>query len=348
MKKHLITVLTLLAIPWHFALSQHLDFEVRYQLTTHTMYKVNEADISKLLPQDTIKLLSETKSEQVHEQFFDDGSTRIESNISYPTGLLEDWIDPIDRVVTTDDKVEAYIHNALVYSDTIDNSTEHTHPSNFAAFYLATNNWQLPLTDQEITEYELSGYEIIENSPNQLCITNPTLVLRYDKNNWSETYIELDLNGNEVFRKLTMYAQDEDGYLMYDFIQTTSIDTRTEPCIEKIVYEDYNNIERIYHNPTCAPTADNGYTHSTTASSANEAITVHQIEGTNTVYLSLPPDIPEVVTGVVKDIYGGIVIEHIMIHANEPYVDLGQLPTGVYHFGILDHNLISGKFLYQP
>ncbi len=341
-------MLTLLAIPWHSAFSQHLDFEVRYQLTTHTTYKVNEADVSKLLPQDTIKLLPHATSELVHEQFFDDGTSRTESTISYPISLLEDWIEPIDKVVSTNNKVEAYANNELLYRDSIHEPIELTPTETFAPFYLATNNWQLPIDAQMVSQFELSGMEIIENTPQTLCIMNPSLMLRYDKENLSETYIELDDNGTEIFRKITLYTPDSEGFLLYDLIQTSSIDTRTQPCIEKIVYEDYNNIERIFHNPKCAPTLSNGHLSSTIETAENYGVHVHQIEGTNTVYLNLPIAIPETITGVVKDIYGGVVIENIVINTTDPYVDLGQLPTGVYHFGVKDVNIIPGKFLYQP
>ncbi|MFT5725462.1 MAG: hypothetical protein ACI9JN_002587 [Bacteroidia bacterium] len=36
MKKHFITGLALLAIPWHLASSQILDFEVSFDLLTYT------------------------------------------------------------------------------------------------------------------------------------------------------------------------------------------------------------------------------------------------------------------------------------------------------------------------
>lgn len=348
MKKHVITVLTLLAIPWHLAYSQALDFEVHYGLTTHTTYKVKEADLHLLLPQDTIKLMPESKKELIHEQFFNDGSTRIEANLSYPNGLLEDWIEPIDKLVTTNDKIEAYKDNKLLYTEAIDQPTAYDPPETFAPYYLATNNWQLPLTKEDEAQYQLAGYVIEDNTMQVLSLRNSTMLLRYDKQNLSETLIKFDESGSEIFRKLTFYEPDKDGYLLYDLIVTTSIDIRTQPCIEKITYEIYDNVIRTFHNPACAPTMENGFVSSKIEPISAYSIAANQIHGTNTIYLTIPSDISGLVFGEVKDLYGGIVIENIEIDTSYPYIDLGELPTGVYHFALKQLSIAPCKFLFQP
>ena len=348
MKKNMITVLTLLAIPWNLAKSQHLDFEVSYELSTHTTYKVQESDLPLLLPQDTIKLIPESRKERIREQFFDDGTSRTESVISYPIQLLEEWIEPVDSIITTESRIDAFNNGELLYTEDLNSSIEYEPTESFAPFYLATNNWQLPLDDNSINDFLSNGYDIIENTATKLSIMDEQSVLDYDKNNLSETFTKLDNDGNEVSRKIVFYTPDESGYLLYDLIVTTTIDTRTHPCIEKTTYQDYTNIERVFHNPTCAPTVSNGYTSSQVLSIQDAMLTASQIEGTNTIYISLPPDLPNFLTGVVKDTYGGVVIDAIIIDTSAPYIDLGQLPTGVYHLSIMDYPTMPCKFLFKP
>lgn len=348
MKKHIIAVLSFLVIAWHISIAQQLDFEVQYHLSTVTTYEVSEADISSLLPQDTIKLLPEHQAELVHEQFFEDGSFTIESHISYPMGLLESWIKPIDKVVTTSDRITTYINDSVVYEEDVTPTTEAEPNESFAPFYLATNNWQLPLSTVDVAEYQQSGFDILENTSTRLSIKNGEVALVYDKSNWSETLIQFDEYDNEISRKATFYTPNNEGYLVYDVILTRSIDARTTPCLIKTTYEKYTDITRIFHNPQCAPSLENGFSSARMDTLLLNRINVYQIEGTNSLLVNYPTTLPDHLVGEIKDLYGNVVVDNLPLVKDDPYVSVGQLPTGVYHFSLKNQPIIPCKFLFQP
>ncbi|MFT5725463.1 MAG: hypothetical protein ACI9JN_002588 [Bacteroidia bacterium] len=288
------------------------------------------------------------KEEHTSLKFYSNGTTYSETSINYPNGLLEAWIEPIDKVIKTNEKIEAYLGGELLYTeDLVVDVEELVLPQTFAPYYLSTNNWNLPLSASDIIDLDLSGYSVPINTSSKLMITSEFETLSYDKFQWTEEYIQSNETGDQVSRKLILYKPDAHGYLLYDLIVQWTLDSRTTPCVEKVTYQNYSNVKRIFHNPICAPTKDNGHEFGHLPLNAVRTISANQIEGTHFIYIEFPDDVPEKVWINVKDLFGGVIQENIEINTSNPYLDLGELPTGVFNLSILNQNIQPCKFLYQ-
>jgi hypothetical protein len=348
--KRLILIFQMgIMMPYQFASAQPIDFEVTYDLQTYTTYAVNETERRHLLPQDTLKLLPELKTEHITEQFYADGSSNSEALIAYPEGLLETWIELIDRVVHTGSQLKAFSKGTLKYEEDIEiDPSTLIAPHSFAPYYLATNNWQLPLTTGAITELETQGFSVKLNTVHALTFEDKEFTVIYDKSDWSETRITWDDVGNELERKTTFYKANEDGYLLFDLIITATIEHRTQPCIEKVTYLQYTNISRTFHNSLCAPSLENGYVDARLELPQLLQMSANQLQGTDHLSITFPNAMPPIVHATIKDLYGGIIMENIVIPTDDPFIKLGELPTGVYHLTLVDFNNLNCKFLFQP
>ncbi|MFT5513165.1 MAG: hypothetical protein ACI8SE_001566, partial [Bacteroidia bacterium] len=77
-------------------------------------------------------------------------------------------------------------------------------------------------------------------------------------------------------------------------------------------------------------------------------LSVHQIEGTNHIYIDIPDVGLPIASGTIKDMYGITVMDLIDFAVLDPYIDLGELPTGLYSIQINVPNLLPCKFLFKP
>jgi len=330
-------------------IAQQLDFEVSYTLDTYTEFSVDDAVADQLLPQDTIKLLPVASKELMTEKFYDDGSSTTEVHISRPIKPLESWLTDIDRIAVHDDKMEVYSAGALAFEEILPmEETTRTPPIEFAAYYLATNNWQLPLPPDEVIQYTDNGFDVVQNTPNVLEIVCDSLSLKYNKSNWTETLVKFYLAGDESFRQIVAYEPNEAGYLLYNYVITWSVDRRLQPCIQKIVYQTYSNIHRIFHNPLCAPIEENGYAHAKVHTLKKLHVPVYQLEGTNTIFVDTELLDIEAVGVIIKDIYGVTVIDNLILEKDWPYLTLGELPTGVYSVHLDLPYTSPSKFIFKP
>ncbi len=168
------------------------------------------------------------------------------------------------------------------------------------------------------------------------------------KSDWTETHIKLDKNGNEYFRQVVRYTPNSDGFLLYKDIVTWTIDARTEPCIQKIVYAQYDDIQRIYHKEHLYPSPENGYVTAQITKGNFESVTVAQIAGTNHIFIDFVAPNLNTVNMEIKDLYGITVLDKSPIDVNAPYVDLGELPTGVYSLHLDIPNTQPCKFIFKP
>mgnify|MGYP000852605736 FL=1 len=349
MTKPTISCLTLLLFHVQFLYAQILEFEVSYDLTMHTAYQVDKEDRSRLLPQDTIKLQPTFKSEHITEHFYDNGQSTTTVQIHEPTPRLEHWLTPIDRVKVTENNIEVYHNEQLLYEETdMVDEPAITLPSEFASYYLATNNWSLPLTPDQENQYIDNGYSIHKNTSTTLQIGCDSMLLFYDKSNWTETQIKLNAAGVEYYRQIVSYVPNSEGFLLYKDIVTWTLDSRTDPCIQKVVYLRYDNIERIYHNQQLSPSLENGHMLARVPSQSIQSYTVTQVEGTNHVYVDFVSPNLRTVQMAIKDLYGIKVIDNISMDTSSPYIDLGELPTGVYSLHLDFPNSLPCKFIFRP
>ncbi len=69
----------------------------------------------------------------------------------------------------------------MYVEDELENESALTPPVEFAAYYLATNNWALPITDSEKAQYTANGYVINKNTRFELIIGCDSMLLLYNQ-----------------------------------------------------------------------------------------------------------------------------------------------------------------------
>lgn len=337
----------------YFCLShaQELQFEAKYQTQVRTNYYVDESQRQNLLPQDSIRLIPEYVETTVVESFYDDNTSKTVIDYSYPFGLLEEWITPVTKTITTGSSQQVFIGDSS-YSETVEQLSQlETIPlEEFAPFYLGTNNWRLPLEALELDALHLNGYDIVENSIHRLEVKNDSLSMVYDKSQWLEVKTKFYPDGMEKSREMSFYKVNDLGNLVLDIVINRRTDRHTDPCIVKETITQYKNIQRNYVDLQLAPTAENGFVDAfVTDSFRRQEIFAMQIPNTNTVEVYLPLSYAQgQIPCRITDIYGLTVRDELMIDVENPIFHFENTSTGVYNLIPLDDSLIPCKFVYQP
>lgn len=327
--------------------AQHPVVQIDYEVEKSTTFYVDDEHVDELSDYDKIAFMPTAVNEVHSETIFDNGDVRVETNLAYPFGSVEDWQTLPSKMIIHQDVREIYVDDTLFASYAIPSETETIPAEEFAPLYLGTAQWQLPMPDEAVQDYLDEGWTISINNEEVLYYYNSTESFLYNAAEMVEQHTLFDEQTGKALSTETIgYTVDENGYFVYDFKLERYLKTHREPCYEKVVFTNYKNIHKDYLEPAFAPSPENGYVYEQNTDESYPQISAQQIGTSHAIEVFFDEEVPHEIVVDVKDLYGHVVIPDLHLSRENNVFSAESIGTGVYNITVTSDLIQSTKFTY--
>ena len=321
--------------------------QIHYEVEKTTTFQLDDENHQVLSDYDKIVLMPTAVNEIHSEVIYDNGDMFTEIIPSFPLDAKQSWQISPSRIVINQNVREIYVADTLFESYTIPPRIDPIPAEEYAPLYLGTAQWELPMPDSVVQEYENEGYIISINTDSVLFYENASEGHLYNAVEMVEQHIIYDsISGDALSSELTGYTTDENGYFVYDFKIERYLKTHRVPCYEKVIFTDYKNIEKVYLDPSYAPSAENGYSYTQNTEIIYPQISAQQIGTSNSIEVLFADDVPNDLVIDIRDLSGNTVLHGLNISRENNLFSSESLRTGVYNIIVINHLVQSTRFIF--